>query len=265
METKSRLISIYAHRPDARSFERLLRHLSNQGYKFINLNELLAWYSDQNAFAGEKLCFISLDDGFESNIHLTDACERYQAPLTVFVATRPLDVGSFWWRYVYQLTHDHKITGQAMQLPYQEFCKLVEEAENSCSLPRVAMTRQQVREFAAHPLVTIGSHTVTHTILPQMPEDVLNRELQQSKNQLEALTGQPCEAFSYPNGSLTQRDVEAVRRVYKIAFSVEQRKPRPDDDLMLVPRIGVTCSPLRDQLKICGLWPKLKKIYKLFN
>ena len=262
---KSKLISIYAHQPSAPHFERMLKILSSQGYRFVNLHDVMSWHKDMDQFAGAKLCFISLDDGFASNLKLLDACERYNAPLTIFVTVRPLDVGNFWWRYVYQLTQDHITTSEAMQLPYNDFCEIVAKAERLHQLPRVALTREQLRNLANHPLVTIGSHTVTHTILPQMPDDVLEQELRQSKRLIEEITGKACNSFSYPNGSLTQRDVEAVRRVYDVAFSVEQRHPRPDDDLMLVPRIGVTCSPIRDQLKIWGIWPWLKKIHQFIN
>ena len=127
------------------------------------------------------------------------------------------------------------------------------------------MTLEQVKQISKHSLITIGSHTVTHTSLPQMPENVLKSELEDSKRILENLTGKPCNAFSYPNGLFTPRDVEIVRKVYDIAFSVEQRKPQPNDDLMLVPRISVTCDPLRDQLKIWGVWPWIKKCYFMFS
>ncbi len=262
---KAKLISIYTHQPEPQPFEKMLKMLQRQGYKFISLKELLIWYNNQDIFRDQKLCFISLDDGFASNLKLIDACEKYQAPLTIFVATRPLLVGNYWFRYVYEMSsHDKLANTRAMQLPYDEFCQLVQQAEKH-PLPRVAMTPEQVRDISQHPLVTIGAHTVTHTILPQMPDDVLHEELIQSKQYLEELTGKPCNSFSYPNGSFSERDIEAVRKVYDIAFTVEQRKPHPDDDMMKVPRIGVTCSPIRDQLKIWGVWPWLKKYYSMVS
>ncbi len=263
--SKTNLISIYTHCPEPKPFERMLRILHNQGYRFVDLEELLVWYKDWRAFEGEKLCFVSLDDGFASNVNLLDACERYHTPLTIFVATRPLTIGNYWFRYLYSMTNDKNGNADAMKLPYDDFCLLVQKAEQQCPLSRVAMTPKQVKEISQHPLVTIGSHTVTHTILPQMPDDVLHDELIQSKHYLEELIGKPCKSFSYPNGSFMQRDVEAVREVYEIAFTVEQRNPRPNDDLMLVPRIGVTCAPVRDQLKLWGVWPWLKKCCSIIS
>lgn len=265
MDKSSKLISVYLHHPDAESYEQMLKRLQRQGYRFVALDEVLAWYGDQTAFGGEKLCFISLDDGFASNLALMQVCERYQAPLTIFISTRPLDIGNFWWRYVFAKTQSHAITGHAMKLPYDEFCELVAQAERDCPLPRVAMTRKQLRQISSHPLVTIGSHMVTHTVLPQLPDDKLRLELLQSKEELEAVTGKPCIAFSYPNGSLSNRDVEAVRAVYQIAFTTEQRNPSPNDDLMLVPRIGLTCDPFRDPLKLWGVWPVIKSVLSKFK
>lgn len=262
MNSKTNLISIYAHHPDAKPFERMLKNLHGKGFRFVDLHEMLAWYNDSGAFDREKLCFVSLDDGFASNELLVDACERFHAPLTIFVATRPLIVGNFWWRYVYALAKEESAIGKAMKLPYLDFCQLVTEAEKKYPLTRVALTQEQVTKMSKHPLITFGSHTITHSILPQMPDEVLEHELVESKRIIEELTSKPCDAFSYPNGSLTKRDVEAVRRYYKVAFTTEQRNPNPNDDLALVPRIGVTCSPIRDQLKLWGIWPWLKKVYE---
>lgn len=253
------------HQPAASAYERLVKRLQRQGYRFVTVDEVLAWYADRRAFDGEKLCFVSLDDGFASNVELLPVCERYNAPLTIFVATRPLDVGSYWWLYVFAKTQNHQFTADAMKLPYDEFCALVAEAEKEIELPRVAMTRQQLRQLTAHDLIHIGSHTVTHTAVSQLPQDLLLQELKQSKVELEELTGKPCISFSYPNGIFTPRDVDAVRGVYQLAFTIEQRNPSPDDDLMLVPRIGVTCDPLRDQLKLWGWWPWIKKFHAKFK
>lgn len=58
----------------------------------------------------------------------------------------------------------------------------------------------------------VGSHSVTHPILPLVDDAQLVREVAGSKARLEAELGVPCESFCYPNGDCDDRVVEAVRR-----------------------------------------------------
>jgi peptidoglycan/xylan/chitin deacetylase (PgdA/CDA1 family) len=58
----------------------------------------------------------------------------------------------------------------------------------------------------------VGSHSVTHPILPLVDDAQLEREVAGSKTRLEQELGVPCESFCYPNGDCDDRVVEAVRR-----------------------------------------------------
>jgi len=58
----------------------------------------------------------------------------------------------------------------------------------------------------------VGSHSVTHSILPLVDDAQLEREVAGSKTRLEAELKVPCESFCYPNGDCDGRVVEAVRR-----------------------------------------------------
>jgi peptidoglycan/xylan/chitin deacetylase (PgdA/CDA1 family) len=58
----------------------------------------------------------------------------------------------------------------------------------------------------------IGSHSVSHPILPLVDDAQLELEVRGSKERIEAEVGAPCETFCYPNGDCDARVVEAVRR-----------------------------------------------------
>lgn len=62
------------------------------------------------------------------------------------------------------------------------------------------ITREQLLEMAADPLVTIGSHGTDHTKLSQVDEKKQRIELIESKKTIESMTGKPCEYFAYPFG-----------------------------------------------------------------
>jgi peptidoglycan/xylan/chitin deacetylase (PgdA/CDA1 family) len=62
------------------------------------------------------------------------------------------------------------------------------------------LTAEQVSEMAASGLVEFASHSVHHYLLTQLCPDARRRELQESKDQMERLTGRPCTAFTVPGG-----------------------------------------------------------------
>ncbi|MGQ0572971.1 MAG: polysaccharide deacetylase family protein [Pseudonocardia sp.] len=72
------------------------------------------------------------------------------------------------------------------------------------------MTADQVRE-SARAGMEIGSHGLLHRHLPQLTEDELAAELEQSREALAEVTGAPVDAFAYPYGDLGPREVAAAR------------------------------------------------------
>lgn len=73
------------------------------------------------------------------------------------------------------------------------------------------MSWAQLRELArgGH---EIGSHTVTHPLLPGVDAAQLEREIAGSRARIAGELGTPCDSFCYPNGDCDDRVVEAVRR-----------------------------------------------------
>jgi peptidoglycan/xylan/chitin deacetylase (PgdA/CDA1 family) len=58
----------------------------------------------------------------------------------------------------------------------------------------------------------IGSHSHSHPLLTQCDDAALERELVESRRQLERAIGAPVTSFCYPNGDWNRRVLEAVRR-----------------------------------------------------
>jgi len=78
----------------------------------------------------------------------------------------------------------------------------------------------ELKELAALPGATIGSHGVTHCRLAECDDDTLRFELDESRRYLEAVTGKPVTALSYPHGSANDRVREfACQAGYVIAGS----------------------------------------------
>ena len=66
------------------------------------------------------------------------------------------------------------------------------------------LSKSQVRD-----LVQLGfeveSHSLTHAFLPELPTNSVRRELMESKERLEQITGEPVQHFSCPSGGCDER------------------------------------------------------------
>lgn len=89
-------------------------------------------------------------------------------------------------------------------------------------------------------LITIGSHTLTHAILPTLDDATLTRELAESRRMLEHRLGRVVDLFCYPNGSQDARVRKAVARFYRGAVTTEYGVARMPADPHRLPRIPVT-------------------------
>ena len=63
-----------------------------------------------------------------------------------------------------------------------------------------AMTADEVSTMAAHPLMEIGAHTVTHPHMTEVPMSTQRNEVMESKARLEQMVNGPVKSFSYPFG-----------------------------------------------------------------
>ena len=63
------------------------------------------------------------------------------------------------------------------------------------------LSREQTRLMADSGLVTIGSHTVSHSLLGSTAPQDAAWELAASRREIEERLGRACRAFCYPNGT----------------------------------------------------------------
>jgi peptidoglycan/xylan/chitin deacetylase (PgdA/CDA1 family) len=91
-------------------------------------------------------------------------------------------------------------------------------------------------------LITIGSHTMTHPILPTLDEAAIDAEMRESRKLLEQKLHRPVNYFCYPNGSHDPRTYKAVKRTYAAAVTAENGvvTARNSADVHGLPRIPST-------------------------
>jgi len=118
------------------------------------------------------------------------------------------------------------------------------------------MSTEQLKALPTS-LVTIGSHTLTHPMLPELPLENARRQIAESKKVLELMLGRGVELFSFPFGGFTAELVECCREAgYQRAFSTLPFFAFEKRDEFFVGRVRVdpTDWPLEFNLKIAGAY-----------
>ncbi len=107
---------------------------------------------------------------------------------------------------------------------------------------RSSLNWQQLREMAKDPLVTIASHSVSHTVMEGLSPEQLLLETQESKRILEAELGIPIHYFTYPEGKFDQAAWDAVKQAgYTAAFTMndlDEQLAGESANILAIGRIG---------------------------
>ena len=228
--------------------------------------------------AVKRFVTFTFDDGYADN--LTEALpvfEKYQAPFAVFLTTGfPDNQVVLWWYHLEKLvmgsdqiefrdgdqsyfyrtsTADEKnlafrdIRRYIMQSKEQELLHRLEnifhtDREGLLSLTReMALSWDQVRELSDHPLSTVGSHTMNHLALSELPEQKAIAEIREANRIIEEQTGRAVEHMAYPYGiasTVGPREFEiAGQSRVKSAFTTESSNilKRHRKNLFALPRI----------------------------
>lgn len=82
------------------------------------------------------------------------------------------------------------------------------------------MSEHEVRVLAQEPLIEVGAHTVTHSVLAKLPRRQQEEEIMTCKTDLENLTGKSVVTFAYPYGQRTDYNEETMRIVQDAGFSL---------------------------------------------
>lgn len=91
--------------------------------------------------------------------------------------------------------------------------------------------------------IDVGSHTISHSILPGLPPHEIEKELAGSKRELESQLRTPVSAFAYPNGDWNPEVRRLVQKVgYSYAFSNQPGAIGPFTDRFLLHRVPINAN-----------------------
>jgi peptidoglycan/xylan/chitin deacetylase (PgdA/CDA1 family) len=214
---------------------------------------------------------ITFDDGYRSIHDLAlPVLREFGFPATVFVTTGFVDSGSMWNDRILEALRTIRAAGldledaglgsypldtleqrrQAVAV-LTEKAKYLEPAARQALVERLdalaaaparelMLTTDMIRTMAAHH-IEIGAHTVSHPILTSLPDAGALQEIEESKRQLEAITGRPVRYFAYPNGKhgkdFDERHIAMARQAgFEAAFTTALGAASSADDRFALPR-----------------------------
>ncbi|TJV06552.1 MAG: polysaccharide deacetylase [Mesorhizobium sp.] len=204
------------------------------GYAFVSMDEAIERIKAGGK--GGRFATITADDAYRDN--LTEALpvlEKHGAPITIYVAPGLIDgTADLWWDVVEDIVHaSDSLTLTTSNGPVLIACKtparkhqaiarlhtyfttevreedlrtVLRELASAngidvdASRRRTLMNWDEIRTIAAHPLVTIGAHTINHSNLKRLSETGARREIGAVKDMLRAELGAEPRHFAYPYG-----------------------------------------------------------------
>ncbi len=205
-------------------FEKQMKFLREHKYNVISL-EKLAEMIEIGESVPPKTVVLTFDDGYEDNYtRVFPVLKKYNLPATIFVIVNYL--------------------GKERHM-----------GERSYKF----MTVEMLKEMSDSGLVTFGSHTLDHVFLPEIKDrDELKRQLYDSKNELEKLTGKPVNLFCYPVGGYNPVVENMVKELgFKAAVTTFPKHGFAHNDLYALKRI----KPSRKSLNIFTFFIKTSGYY----
>lgn len=218
------ILSIYFHNPTYINFYNCINWLKDNNFNFISVSNLI---DIKNGVLNQPTnsVVITVDDGWEANFdNIIPVATSYRVPITIFVTTDPVvKGGGFWWSYVKEMSKYSKNilkVSTLKKIVNSDRFKYVNELKKSIILSRQALTLEKLKTIATNKLITIGSHTITHPILPNCSDLEASIEIIESKNILEYWISKKVIGFSYPNGDYSNREVNLLHKAgYEIGFN----------------------------------------------
>ncbi len=173
--------------------------------RVVSLGEIVAALATRKPLP-ERTVVLTFDDGFQNFcVSAAPLLHRWGLPATVFLATG----------------HCGRTNGWPGQPDWVDREPL--------------LNWEQVAELARQGF-SFGAHSVSHPVLTRLPVVEAQREILQSKAQIEERVGQPVEFFSYPYGHWNPAVRNIVNRHYKGACATVAGVIDPSSDLFALPR-----------------------------
>ena len=271
---------IFPGEPDAARFDRMMRLVAGS-FRVMSLGHAIRALA--NGTLPGRAMVITFDDGYADNADVAlPILQRHGLTASFFVSTGFLNGGRMWNDSVIECVRscgrseidleefqlgrlsissaDQRRQAIAALLPKLKYMALQDRQEAVASLQRIAgvahlpqqlmMSSQQVQALHSAGM-EIGAHTVNHPILAAIEPAQAEREIAQSKQELESIVNASVDVLAYPNGKPHQdynagHVAMAKRLGFQGAVSTAAGAAQTGDDLFQLPRFTpwATSMPL---------------------
>jgi peptidoglycan/xylan/chitin deacetylase (PgdA/CDA1 family) len=241
--------SIYFHSPNQKLFTQCVRWLRTNGYTFITTQQLIDIVHGRLT-APRGAVWLSFDDGCRELLtSVLPVVYLEKVPIALFIPAGIVEGnGLFPWR-----------------------CNTFNDNSDASANEtlRHSVTVLELQEIARHPEVTIGSHTMSHTITPQLSEEALRSELKESKSKLESWSGTQVTSFAYPVGKYDGKEARILRECgYELAATTEASFVTHAAKAFEIPRfhVGDNIPFPEAACNMVGVWyPVVGPLYKFLR
>ena len=172
------------------NFQRQMQYLRDHGYRVVGLTALLELLAGKDR-TSDKVTSITFDDGFEDTIdHACPILKGFHYPATFFIVSSLMGLTNEWMQ--------------------------------GAGYPAARLIGWDQARWLDAEGFSIGSHTATHPILPEIDENAAACEIRDSKRAIEDRLGIPVRFFAYPYGRFDQRIRNLVQECgYQAACSTQ--------------------------------------------
>lgn len=246
------------HDMEATDAERNFGYLK-QHYNIIGLNDYLDAVRNGKRLPNKALV-ITFDDGHVSNYALLPIIKRMQIPITIFLCSSIVGTyRHFWFRHSAEIKPHvealKKIPNEKRLEALRQYSFEQEQEYGDTQ----ALSKEQIEEMKSW--VNFQSHTCFHPILPQCDDTTAEKEIKESKRQLEETFGLTINALSYPNGDYSTRDISLTQAAgYECGITVDSGYNNLKSNLFRLKRFSMNDAKSTTELmvKASGCYALLK-------
>jgi peptidoglycan/xylan/chitin deacetylase (PgdA/CDA1 family) len=251
------------HDLDRHTADYTFRYLT-QHYNVVGLNTYLEAIRTKNDHLLPRKCMIiTFDDGYVGNYHILPEIKKFDLPITIFLCSEMIDTSRHFWfslyprkkvEYLKKKTNKEKL--EIMKKDGKSLKDRYPEAQT--------INHDQINAMRSH--VNFQAHTQFHPILPKCTNKEAEREIVESKRKLETDFKIPVNAFAYPNGDYSSRDIEICKNAgYECAITVDYGFNTVSSDPYRLKRIPVDMTYSLSELvvKASGFSEFLSVVFRI--
>lgn len=260
--------------------EYLIKFYLEQNYIAISMDQFSKLPKEKSR---KKYVVYSFDDGYLDNLEKAlPVFEKYKIPFNVYIPTDFITNKQFaWWYFLEDLLKEeeeifYKINDVEKTIECYEYkdtisafillgsliqedpevleCLITRYPINLSKYYDLFLNLNQLKLLSSNPLVTIGSHSLSHLSLAKSDDITSYNEVYKSKKELEAMIQKEVKHFSFPFGTKSDvsiRDISYVKGAgYLTALTTNYGDVHLNQgfDFFAIPRIWTSELNKRDEL-----------------